>query len=108
MNLRLHKSHMVSSHRAGVLLPFGRQAWLLRCRSSLARIDRVVQLEAYAMRYSPSSSCGPPEQASVAVMASVQMIELPGDTGFGDRGKRIETPEAEPSRGVVSMRMVPN
>jgi hypothetical protein len=30
-------------------------------------------------------------QASVAVMASVQMIELPGDTGFGDRGKRIET-----------------
>jgi hypothetical protein len=24
-------------------------------------------------------------------MASVQMIELPGDTGFGDRGKRIET-----------------
>jgi hypothetical protein len=37
------------------------------------------------------------------------MIELPGDTGFGDRGKRMETTgEAEPSWGVVSMRMVPN
>jgi hypothetical protein len=49
MKLRLHKSHIVSSPRAGVLPPFGGHIVLLGSRAAWLASTALSSLEAYAM-----------------------------------------------------------